>query len=1186
MAHIILTLNPFEPYKVQKHEARSGSSVWQWLKEHQPGFEEFDTPTICVLNGTPILRQRWNEPLRDDDVVNFIAVPGEPTTIWLVVAIVIAIAAVAVTLLMPIPSTAGLVPNAGEQPSSDPVFTTKGQSNSIRLGEPIEVCYGRNRIYPSYASRPYFQYINNDQFQHALFCLGHGGFEVDEVRIGDTEISNFAEVEYEIVPPGAKVVLFPTNVYTAPEVSNQTLFGSNEDEYPVNGWVGPFVANAASTDAKEIQIDLLFPKGLYNMRNDGHLLERTADVEVQVREIDDVGDPVDSAGTWYSLNADKRVEIYISTKTMLVEWRPSWAAYAALPSAEQLAIAAAYPFTFLSIYASWSWEVVGVNVVDLETGDPAAGTVTTEYDDSYTDDDPTDREGTLKTITAIFEPVSFTVAGTTNSPLRRTFSAPVTAGRYEVRCRRVNETDLSTRSGNDVVWGGLRSYLTDDPDFGLVTLLAVKIRATNNLNAQTQQAFNVIATRKLPIYESGGGMTSTTQTTRSIVWAFVDLFRSTYGGRMADTYFDWDALLDLDATFASRGDNFDWIFRDKITVWEAARVIARTGRAVPVLAGTLLKMIRDEDASVPVTVFTPDNMIQGSFRYDVKLWDLDEYNGVQVEYTDSSTGYKQEQVLCLLPEDTGDVGTPGDNPKDLRLEGVQSRTQAYHEGMYALACQRYLRENITFETGLEGHIPIYGDLIGVAFDLPEWGQSGYVIHAEAAVAPDWNLWVSQPIEFQSGQVYQIQLRGSKGEVLGPYAVEETSDPRRILVTIPSPPDFLLGGDTEPMLFVLGVSNSITKLGKVVRVEPLGDEAIRITAVNDAPIVHTFDVLSAPALGTPNVPPATPDLPEVENLVLSIYDGTNRIIRASWDAAFGSEKYIVQMSQGDTAYGPSVTDWVVVAVTDKTNVLFQTHTGLVVVRVAAINRGQGLWTDRRPSLPDWHHWIHVALIAGLDLSEDIEDNTQWVAQWFPVPTNIYGYRVSIYGKAEGDADWAPDFVVKYVTPAELAYTSVEAVADNMKYRYFMLQIAEVLDEDQNVTGDALNPDLSFFEFSNSVPSRPQNLVTAEETSIGDTVRYVLSWDPAVENDLVNYKVWVSPTFLFDPTTTAPYIDEVVAAGAGNMPTSVIVEIPIETDGGHGEWYWRVGFFDVWGDEIRWATAPVNISMQATIPAYVP
>jgi len=845
MGWIFETLNSFEPLNVERHQVPCGTLVMDWVIARHPETKEFPLPTICLFNGQPLLRKDWDRPICEGDVVNFIAIPqGIEIIIALVIVIIVM---VLVVVLMPVP------PPPGGGPESDPVYSVKGQSNEIRLGEPIEVCYGRNRIYPSLASRPFYQYTGNDQFQHSLYCLGQGQYDIEAIQIGDASISDYQEVEYEIIPPGGSTTLFATNVYTSPEAGGHTLLAPNEEEYVPDGWVGPFPVCPVGSETEKIEIDLVFPKGIYLMNSAGQVGGLAITVEAEKRLIDDAGAPL---------------------------------------------------------------------------GD---------YSDLMT-------------------PSPISITGKTTTPQRKTYSTGVSIGRYEVRLRRTGTKKLSPRAGNDVVWEGLRAFIssTEEHDFGDVTLIAVKIRASNNLNANTQQRFNVIATRKLPLYESGGF--TDPQPTRSIVWALVDIFRSLYGGRLEEGFFDWDVLLELDALYTSRNEYFDWIFRDASTVWATAQAVARTGRAIPLLSGSLITMKRDGPLDVPVAMFNQENIVSGSFQWDVKLWDLDEYDSIQIEYTDPSTGYKQEQVVAILP------GGTGDHPEDIRLSGVQDRTHAYHAGLYMMACKRYLRENITFDTGMEGFIPTYGDLIAVSHDVPSWGQAGYVVNAVRGEGTLYHLWLSEPVIFAEDVEHQILLRGRTANVIGPLTAIKTEDGQQVAINSPTEIDFLLDGTTEPMLFLFGVSNQITKYLKVMKIEPQGQEVIRVSAVADMPIIHSFDSLVPPALGSTFLPPLPPDLPIITDLTLSHLDTTSTTIfdiQAIWTSAFGAQSYIVQTSLDGE-------DWQAQVETVRASVQFQfsfpaeaeasNATGFLYVRVAALNSGQGPWKEGFIDLITSSAWV--------------------------------------------------------------------------------------------------------------------------------------------------------------------------------------------------------------------------------------
>jgi hypothetical protein len=1059
MAHIIETPNAFQPLtNLRRHQVAGGITINEWLRSLRPGsnadgWREFDTAATIVFNGSDYQLRHydpetgrspgWDRVIKEDDFVNLVLVPEGP---FIIIALIIVVVAVAVTLAF-----SAMAPKApGELPASDPVFSTRGQYNQIRLGEPIEVPYGRNRMYPSLASRPYFQYIDNDQFQYVLFCLGQGYYDIEQILIGDSEISTYQEVTYEIIEPGGEVTIFPTNVLTSVEVGGQTLFGTNEAEYGADGYVGPFNSNGPGTLAHELQIDVVFPKGIYTVDKKGNLQSVSIGIQWQARPIDDLGNPLG-------------------------------------------------PF------------------VDL------------------------------------FSPSPHTVTASTTTPQRRSYVATVTPGRYQVRLRRTSSFDPSFKVGNEAIWEGMRSLIETEQDWGNVTLMAVKIRATNNLNQNTQQRFNVIAIRKLPIRDAFGVWSAPTAT-RSIIWAIVDAYKATYGGRITnDAYLHWDALLALDALYTSRNEHFDWVFRDPITVWEGSQAIATVGRAVPLLAGSLVTVKRQGPLTVPVAMFTPDNIHKGTFKWQIKLWKQDENDSISVEYTEPDTGYKQEQVICVLP------GGTTNNPKNVRLIGIQNRTHAYHQGMFILACEKYLREQISFETGLEGHIPQYGELVAVVHDVPRWGQSGYIVHMEEGDGDRRLLWVSEPLVWNStsDNNYVVMLRNRNGGLLGPFDAVRTDDAKQVVIDAPGVTDWQLDGASDPMLFYFGPAAQTTKYLRLAKLEPSGDDAVNITAVTDSDVIHSFDELEAPALATVPIPPVPPDLPTISQIYITQIADVNSIVQIAWTAAFGAQYYVVQTSEDNV-------NWQDRGNTVQTSIQIQVRPGPLYVRVAAVNNGQGPWALANTS---------IGVVTGLD--DDIPwDFLEWQVSWFSV-LNAIGYTVRVYDNTDPDLPVLKRTTARTIDELNFPYHyNPEAIADGNLVRNMKVTVDAEFDD-----GPANLPtELVLF---NSVPLPPENPAhTAGSVDTTFHKQYNVTWDVPDEDDLIRVKVWLSDDPLFDPEVLAPVYDFTAGSpGAVGIPTDADVEWLLDTDLSHPTLYWRVALFDVWGQEIQ-----TNITAVQIIAAY--
>ena len=616
---------------------------------------------------------------------------------------------------------------SGSTPAPSPTYSLQAQGNQARLGQPIPVIYGRHMVYPDLAAEPYQDYVNGEQFLYQLHVIGQGEYDLEQIRIEDTPISSFEEVQTEIVPPGRPVTLFPTEVVSAPEVAGQELVAPNLVLAGSDGCVGPFAANPVDTTANALGIDIVFPRGLYYANDSGGLTERTAQWQIETC-------PIDSDGI-----------------------------------------------------ATGGWSVLA--------------------SETYTAAD--------------------------NNTIRISYRYAVAAGRYEVRAKRLDNKDTDARAGHEVRWGALRSTLTDQPDFGAVTLLAVKMRATDNLSQRSSRLINVIVTRKLPVWSEAGGWTAP-QPTRSIAWAFADACKAEYGAKLADSRIDLKALLALDAIWASRGDTFDAVFDSSMTAWEAFTRIARCGRAIPIQQAGIVRIIRDAPQVMPVAMFGPRNIVKGSFKIKYIMPGDDTADAVTVEYFSSRT-WKPDEVTAKLADSSGD------NPAKVSLFGCTAKEHALREGAYIAANNRYRRRMVTFRTELEGMIPTYGDLIAVTHDMPRWGQGGEVIDWRAdSSRPPWTgvvLTLSESLVWTEGASHYLALRRRDGSLAGPFQAQPVADaPTLVRLAEPLTVTPYTGGSEERTYFSFGPGQAWAQSARILAIRPRAEQ-VEITAVAEDARVH-------------------------------------------------------------------------------------------------------------------------------------------------------------------------------------------------------------------------------------------------------------------------------------------------------------------------------------------------------------
>lgn len=421
---------------------------------------------------------------------------------------------------------------------------------------------------------------------------------------------------------------------------------------------------------------------------------------------------------------------------------------------------------------------------------------------------------------------SESVSMATTTPQSITYNYPVTAARYEVRLIRTDTKDTSAQAGHVLRWIGLRSHLVGTANYGDVTLLAVRMRATDNLSQRSSRMLNVIATRKLPIWDAITGWSAPVATS-SIAWALADVCRATYGAKLTDARIDLAALVVLDATWAARGDEFNGGFDQGTTVWEALKKIARCGRAVPFQQGGIYRFVRDEPQTIPVAMFTPRNMTAGSFNVSYIMPSEETADAVTLEYFNPKT-WKPDEVTMALADSVQD------NPAKVRMIGCTNVAQGESEAFYMASANRYRRKFIKFTTELDGLIPTYMDLIGVSHDMPSWGESGDIV--------EWDdvgeiLTLSEPVEFEPATAHVISLRKLDGGMAGPYSVEAVAGDAykvHLLEALTMAP--YTGAKKERTHFSFGPTTNSIQMARLLTVRPRKDK-IEITCVGENDLVH-------------------------------------------------------------------------------------------------------------------------------------------------------------------------------------------------------------------------------------------------------------------------------------------------------------------------------------------------------------
>lgn len=588
---------------------------------------------------------------------------------------------------------------------ASPTYSISGGRNRMRRWEPMPVIFGRHKVIPDMGAQHYTEYVGNDQYLNQVFHFGlqAGRVDLTEFKIGDTPISNFQGVQIEVSGPDGKLSMFPGNVDTLQGfVVNQT-----------DGWI----ARTTPVDTEFISIDLAAQ--LFRVNDDGGMATRTIDVEIQYRKVgaqswSDVGTIQNWATHYWSLVSQ--------TSTWYDDiWGGGWVysdgfqiAYGSANKADHydgepgilsagkdcsgLSGSAAQLCIALYMNGVWRWKPH-----PYALGQPWSGRAPNPL---------------ISTVPGI------RISGAKQEPTRRTVSWDVPRGQYEIRVRKNTGDIKNSRESNEFAVGQIRCHQPDEADYTGQLRVALRIKATNQLNGAVDE-FSAIAQARALVMVDGE---PEDMPTRNPAWWFLHFAygkrdesgRRIYGAGLDNSQIDYDAITAWAAWCNLKKLTFDYVLDVKRSSAEALQIIARAGRASPTWQTGKLGVVWDA-ADLPVTaMFGPFNIRAGTFKVDyINDGTADE---IVLNFMNPERGWTLDEVRVAVPG-----ATATNNPLQLDFDGCTDVGMAGREANLLAASQVWHRRRVSWETDIEGWVAGRGDVVQMSHDLTVWGYSGRLL---------------------------------------------------------------------------------------------------------------------------------------------------------------------------------------------------------------------------------------------------------------------------------------------------------------------------------------------------------------------------------------------------------------------------------------------------------------------------
>lgn len=886
----------------------------------------FKLPTICVVNGVPVLRTEWaTRKIERGDHISFLSKPwggNKPGGVSKSQAIIGIVALVALSAFAAWAGpalgaamgltgssltiggqliTAGIVlggsllistliyPKAGSANNPvDQLFSLTAAGNVAKPLTTIPVQYGKLKTFPDYAMTPYSDYANEYQYLNLLFSLGPGKFHIHQIFIDTTIIAS--ETPYADFSQGPSSLPFTPGALFEGRNINPSFYGTGGVPWQAPNFGSPTPGPWITYYDPGQQVTLFAVNEIVSPSVSGQSIPGPADFNPWLG-----GFIVNDAGTL----------------------------------ATGIWIDVAFPAGLFVQNSSGSLFSARVQLeIQAQQVDDGGGPIT-----SYGDiGDP------------IFE-------NSTQQPWRQSFFFQVGPGRYQVRLRRTTTParELKQPDGNgnttvdEIVWLGLRAQLQGTNVFPDVTTLAIRILATNQLSQESSVHIGVLATRILPVWN---GSEMVEQPSQSPAWAFYDAAVNTqYGAARPPEKIDFQAIVDLHDSAGLRNDACNIQFASAVPVPEAFDTILATTRCKHRWAGDILTLVRDEQVAVPQMLLTDRQIVRDSMNISYIFNDDITTDSVIVQYLDEASWLPAE---VQYPPNGNPPGFVSTQPARVQMQGITNRAQAAREAAFLYLQAFYRRVKIQLDTEHDGRLLNLGSVVRVQSELPQsWGSSG-IVTALTFDGVNYSLTVDPAPDWPASGTCFVNIRTPQGAPFGPIQCLQglTTDiiilDNADLATVTNQQNMNISqavhrqAAAEEATYDFGVGTAVSRTCIVLQGQPRGD-AVTLQLVVDNPLVHTTDLADIPPL-PPGNPLLNPDVPIIAGLLANFRQGVAEpILDATWFPAKGAFSYVAQVSYDGTT-------WIEIysGVSASLSEVVQ-YAGLTL-RVAGLSNVHGAWTQ--------------------------------------------------------------------------------------------------------------------------------------------------------------------------------------------------------------------------------------------------
>jgi hypothetical protein len=215
-------------------------------------------------------------------IISILASAAAPTIAGAVLgagasAFALAVAGAAISIAITYAASALFGPRQSQNRAESPTYAISAARNNIAPFAPVPVVLGTHKMVPPYGATPYTEVAANNQYLRFVVIWGYGPVSVSQIKIGNTPIADYEDVETEHDFDGSatELDLYPAD---ASQEDLSLLLTTTYDE------------RRTAANTTEIGVTITFPSGLCSFNKKGARVNASATIKGQYK--------LASSGTW------------------------------------------------------------------------------------------------------------------------------------------------------------------------------------------------------------------------------------------------------------------------------------------------------------------------------------------------------------------------------------------------------------------------------------------------------------------------------------------------------------------------------------------------------------------------------------------------------------------------------------------------------------------------------------------------------------------------------------------------------------------------------------------------------------------------------------------------------------------------------------------------------------------------